>query len=317
MQDPDWFDRAPSPAPAPAPSTPWWSQPAVVVGSLVLCFPVGIVLTWLTGWQLRTKVVVTAVLAVLVLAFIGQDRSAELDTNLDVAAAPTALPSTAPTTAEPTVAPTTETTSTTTTTTAPPPPPVAPPPPAPSTGNTVTVTSVVDGDTVDVSGGTRIRLIGIDTPERGECGYREATEALRSMVGGRAVVLVGGARDDSDRYGRLLRYVEVDGVDANLTMIQFGRAIARYDSRDGYGRHAREDAYIAADAASPSSNVCGAAPPPTTTATAGLGGGGGGGTDPRFGTCKEAKGAGYGPYVVGQTEYSWYRDKDNDGIVCE
>jgi hypothetical protein len=40
-------------------------------------------------------------------------------------------------------------------------------------------------------------------------------------------------------------------------------------------------------------------------------------TDPRFGTCAEAKAAGYGPYHAGQTEYGWYRDADSDGVVCE
>jgi hypothetical protein len=42
------------------------------------------------------------------------------------------------------------------------------------------------------------------------------------------------------------------------------------------------------------------------------------GTDPRFGTCKEAKANGYGPYVQGQDpEYDWYRDADHDGVDCE
>lgn len=41
-------------------------------------------------------------------------------------------------------------------------------------------------------------------------------------------------------------------------------------------------------------------------------------TDPRFGTCKEAKANGYGPYTKGQdAEYEWYRDADKDGKVCE
>ena len=40
--------------------------------------------------------------------------------------------------------------------------------------------------------------------------------------------------------------------------------------------------------------------------------------DPRFGTCREAKAAGYGPYYAGRDpEYEWYRDNDHDGIVCE
>jgi len=40
-------------------------------------------------------------------------------------------------------------------------------------------------------------------------------------------------------------------------------------------------------------------------------------SDPRFGTCKEAKAHGYGPYRSDDPEYSWYQDRDHDGIVCE
>ncbi|MGG5260252.1 GmrSD restriction endonuclease domain-containing protein [Phycicoccus avicenniae] len=41
-------------------------------------------------------------------------------------------------------------------------------------------------------------------------------------------------------------------------------------------------------------------------------------TDPRFGTCREAVAAGYGPYRSGSDpEYAWYRDRDGDGVVCE
>ena len=46
------------------------------------------------------------------------------------------------------------------------------------------------------------------------------------------VTLVPGARDDHDRYGRLLRYLDVNGVDLGLQQIRTGHAIARYDSRE-------------------------------------------------------------------------------------
>lgn len=43
-----------------------------------------------------------------------------------------------------------------------------------------------------------------------------------------------------------------------------------------------------------------------------------GGTDPRFGTCREANAAGYGPYRSGiDPEYAWYQDRDHDGLACE
>lgn len=120
---------------------------------------------------------------------------------------------------------------------------------------TWTVVNVVDGDTLDVRAADgaqeRVRIVGIDTPERGECGYGEASIALADLVMGSEVDLVAAARDDRDRYDRILRYVDVGGTDAGLALIEQGLARARYDSRDGYGPHPREDVYVAADAAMP------------------------------------------------------------------
>lgn len=111
------------------------------------------------------------------------------------------------------------------------------------------VTWVIDGDTVEAVRGSdtaRVRLIGIDTPERDQCGYEEARAALAAAIEDAEVDLVAGATTDVDRYGRLLRYVEVDGLDVGLELIHQGFAIARYDSRTGQP-HPREDSYRAAD----------------------------------------------------------------------
>ncbi len=127
--------------------------------------------------------------------------------------------------------------------------PPAVPEVAAETAAALTVSRVVDGDTVEMSDGSTIRLIGIDTPEQGQCGYAEAAAHLELVLVFQAVTLTPGARDDVDKYGRLLRYLDLgNGTDANLAMIESGHTIARYDSRDGYGRHARQDAYVAADA---------------------------------------------------------------------
>jgi endonuclease YncB( thermonuclease family) len=111
---------------------------------------------------------------------------------------------------------------------------------------TLLVTRVVDGDTLELANGETVRLAGIDAPERGACGSLEATERLRRIALGKAVRLAP-TDEDRDGYGRLLRYVDVDGDDAGLRLIEDGLAVARYDSRDGYGGHPREARYIAAD----------------------------------------------------------------------
>ena len=78
------------------------------------------------------------------------------------------------------------------------------------------VAHVVDGDTIDVrldaGRRERVRLIGIDTPEVGECGYRRASTAARALALRRRVVLRGDATQSTrDRYGRLLAYAWLEG----------------------------------------------------------------------------------------------------------
>jgi endonuclease YncB( thermonuclease family) len=184
----------------------------------------------------------------------------------------------------------------------------------------LTVTHVVDGDTVDVSTGERVRLIGIDTPEVGHCGADAATVVLTALALNKPVQLVAvPGRDDRDVYGRLLRYVIVapdagiGGTDVGLELVRQGLAVAKYDSRDGYGGHPQESAYIAADAAAASPVCAAAAVPPAPVQPVAAAG-----VDTRFPTCKAANAAGYGPYVRGvDPEYDWYRDADGDGKDCE
>lgn len=91
------------------------------------------------------------------------------------------------------------------------------------------VTHIVDGDTIDVEieGITyRVRYIGMDTPERGEPFYSEATEINRQLVQGQTVILVKDV-SETDRYGRLLRYVYLqDDTFVNATLVEQGYAQA-------------------------------------------------------------------------------------------
>jgi len=92
------------------------------------------------------------------------------------------------------------------------------------------VQSVTDGDTIRVEpadGGLEsVRLIGIDTPEQGECLAEEATAFLAGLVGGREVRLVADV-SDRDSSGRLLRYVYLGELFVNESVVREGLAIAR------------------------------------------------------------------------------------------
>ena len=119
------------------------------------------------------------------------------------------------------------------------------------------VIRVIDGDTIVIAGDERVRPIGIDTPEKGQCGFEEAKQALEKLLASGPATFYSGTTSDKDKYNRLLRYIEVEGIDVGLNLISNGFAIARYDSRDGYGPHDRESEYIDADENSAPAIKCG------------------------------------------------------------
>lgn len=91
------------------------------------------------------------------------------------------------------------------------------------------VVRVDDGDSlvVDIGGDERrVRLIGINAPENGECVGDLAKSSLTEMIGGREVLLETDV-EDNDQYGRLLRYVWIDDTLVNELMAGRGLALAR------------------------------------------------------------------------------------------
>lgn len=93
----------------------------------------------------------------------------------------------------------------------------------------VTVTRVIDGDTIEVSTGQRVRYIGIDTPESVDprtavqCFGVEASSANRTLVQGKAVRLEKDI-SETDRYGRLLRYIWLGDILVNDYLVRQGFA---------------------------------------------------------------------------------------------
>jgi micrococcal nuclease len=109
------------------------------------------------------------------------------------------------------------------------------------------VTRVVDGDTIEVEitaraegpgagravvgGNYDVRLIGIDTPESVkpgtpvECFAKEAAGATDALVAGQEVTLVKDV-EETDQYGRLLRYVYIGGEMVGARLVANGYAHA-------------------------------------------------------------------------------------------
>ena len=117
-------------------------------------------------------------------------------------------------------------------------------------GPVVQVARVIDGDTLLLSNGQRVRLIGVDTPELHhplkpvQYFAREASEFTRKMVEGKRVRLEYEPRK-RDKYGRLLAYVYLeDGTFLNAEIIKqgYGFAYTKYPFRylDAFRQYQRE-----------------------------------------------------------------------------
>lgn len=123
-----------------------------------------------------------------------------------------------------------------------------------STSTGVLVTRVIDGDTIEIEGGQRIRYIGIDTPETSDprtgvqCYGKEATSKNRALVEGKKVRLEKDV-SETDKYGRLLRYVFIGDQLINEVLVKEGYAFSspyppdiKYQSKfDSAEKYAREN----------------------------------------------------------------------------
>jgi len=101
---------------------------------------------------------------------------------------------------------------------------------------------VVDGDTVYVmhrpvkAVHTKLRLLNIDTPERKEKYYKEATDAMRALLHGRKLRLEyeKDGIPTTGNYGRLLVFLFADNINVNVEMVRLGWS--KYYVKYGKGR---------------------------------------------------------------------------------
>ena len=99
------------------------------------------------------------------------------------------------------------------------------------------VTRVIDGDTIDVlvdDETVRIRYVQTNTPERDEPCFRESTQANADLVANKTVRLLPSKRE-TDRYGRLLRFVYVGDVMVERALVEDGWAeVVLYPPNDAH-----------------------------------------------------------------------------------
>jgi micrococcal nuclease len=101
--------------------------------------------------------------------------------------------------------------------------------------STATVARVIDGDTIELESGERVRYLMIDTPEsttETECYGPEAKQLNELLVAGKQITL----RYDeqcTDDYDRLLAYIELSGQEINRVMLERGYACVLHISPNG------------------------------------------------------------------------------------
>jgi micrococcal nuclease len=110
-------------------------------------------------------------------------------------------------------------------------------PDSPCGATEATVTRILDGDTVELSDGRKIRYLLVDTPETsdGDCFSENAKQFNSDLVLNKTIELSYDVECE-DRYGRTLAYVTVGGMEVNTLMIQRGYACVLHISPDGDAR---------------------------------------------------------------------------------
>lgn len=104
--------------------------------------------------------------------------------------------------------------------------------------NTAFVERVIDGDTVELDTGERIRYLMVDTPEstlETECYGENAKTFNHDLVEGKQVTLRYDVERE-DRFGRTLAYVTVDGDEVNTLIVERGFGCVLYIEPNGTDR---------------------------------------------------------------------------------
>lgn len=217
-------------------SKKWYQRAPGIIALLIFFFPAGLFLMWkYARWNQKVKWIITGLFAFFFLFTINgpsyKDNSSKVagiteqsqTTTNQVSPSPSPTPSPSPSISDEPEVEQNQATSN---------PQVTSPSQAPQTTNkTVKVIKVIDGDTIEIEGGQKVRYIGIDTPETVDprkpiqCFGKEASVKNKELVAGKQVRLEKDI-SETDKYGRLLRYIYVEDIFVNDYLVRQGYAHA-------------------------------------------------------------------------------------------
>lgn len=93
------------------------------------------------------------------------------------------------------------------------------------------VKRVIDGDTIVLEGDIKVRLKGINTPEKNMLYYQESTDFLKNLLENRSIKI---RHYGQDKYGRYLGYIFIQNKNINELLVREGLAHIYYYEEDEY-----------------------------------------------------------------------------------
>ena len=107
----------------------------------------------------------------------------------------------------------------------------------PTTTQTLQVSRIIDGDTIETSSGIIIRLIGINTPEKQMPFHQEATNYLKQQIQNKTIQL---ETYGIDKYSRTLAYIFLDDKNINKQILQQGLGTLYYYEKDQHYKELKQ-----------------------------------------------------------------------------
>jgi micrococcal nuclease len=120
-------------------------------------------------------------------------------------------------------------------------------PESPCGPSSAVVERAIDGDTLELEGGQRVRMLLVDTPEstggKTDCFGQNAAMFTAASTTGKRVQLKYDEAECRDRFNRLLAFVTVDGVELNRVLAEEGYACVLYIAPAGQARREEFETY--------------------------------------------------------------------------